>query len=47
MTSMPHLPLMRWNYRDQLEATAQQVVNDGTRRRPTTSTTAAGSACAK
>ena len=29
MTSMPHLPLMRWNYRNQVEATAQQVVNSG------------------
>jgi RHS repeat-associated protein len=26
---MPHLPLMRWNYLDQLEAAAQQVVNSG------------------
>lgn len=25
MLSMPHLPVMRWNYRDQLEATSQQV----------------------
>jgi RHS repeat-associated protein len=31
MTSMPSLPLMQWDYRDQLQATAQQVVNnDGT-----------------
>ncbi len=30
MITMPHLPLMRWNYRDQLQATAQQVVNSGT-----------------
>ena len=29
MTTMPHLPLMRWDYQDQLQATAQQVVNDG------------------
>ncbi|WP_330254176.1 hypothetical protein OG874_06330 [Nocardia sp. NBC_00565] len=29
MTSMSHLPLMRWNHRDQLSATAQQVVHDG------------------
>lgn len=29
MTRMPHLPLMRWDYRDQLLATAQQVVVDG------------------
>jgi RHS repeat-associated protein len=26
---MPHLPLMRWNYLDRLEATARQVVNNG------------------
>ena len=25
MTTMPHLPLMRWDYRDRLRATAQQV----------------------
>ena len=30
MTSMPHLPLMRWDYRDQLQATAKQAVNGGT-----------------
>ncbi|WP_206070408.1 SpvB/TcaC N-terminal domain-containing protein [Nodosilinea sp. P-1105] len=30
MTTMPHLPLMRWDYRDQLQATARQVVNEGT-----------------
>ncbi|MEI7772402.1 MAG: RHS repeat-associated core domain-containing protein, partial [Chloroflexales bacterium] len=30
MTSMPHLPLMRWDYRDQLCASSQQVVNNGT-----------------
>jgi RHS repeat-associated protein len=29
MTRMPHLPLMRWDYRDQFQATAQQVVNNG------------------
>ncbi len=29
MTSMSHLPLMRWDYRDQLQATAQQVRDDG------------------
>src|SRR6185436_18429458 len=28
MASMPHLPLMRWNYLDQLEATSRQVVNN-------------------
>jgi len=30
MTKMSHLPLMQWDYRDQLQATAQQVVNSGT-----------------
>ena len=30
ISTMPHLPLMRWNHKDQLVATAQQVVNDGT-----------------
>ena len=29
MTSMPHLPLMLWDFRDQLQATSQQVVNNG------------------
>lgn len=29
MTSMPHLQVMKWDYRDQLQATAQQVVNNG------------------
>jgi RHS repeat-associated protein len=29
MTRMDHLPLMRWDYRDQLQATAQQVVKNG------------------
>ncbi len=29
ITAMPHLPLMQWDYRDQLQATAQQVVNNG------------------
>jgi RHS repeat-associated protein len=29
MTRMAHLPLMRWDYRDQLTATARQVVNNG------------------
>jgi RHS repeat-associated protein len=29
MTSMPHLPLMRWDHADRLQATAQQVVNSG------------------
>ena len=26
---MPHLPLMQWDFRDQLQATSQQVVNNG------------------
>lgn len=30
MLKMPHLPLMQWDYRDQLQATSQQVVNLGT-----------------
>jgi RHS repeat-associated protein len=30
ITTMAHLPVMRWNYLDRLEATAQQVVNSGT-----------------
>jgi RHS repeat-associated protein len=29
MTAMPHLPLMRWDFKDQLQATSQQVVNNG------------------
>jgi hypothetical protein len=29
MTRMTHLPLMQWDYRDQLQATAQQVVSNG------------------
>jgi RHS repeat-associated protein len=29
MTTMPHLSLMRSDYRDQLQATAQQVINNG------------------
>jgi RHS repeat-associated protein len=29
MTRMPHLPLMRWDFKDQLQATSQQVRNDG------------------
>jgi RHS repeat-associated protein len=29
MTRMPHLPLMRWNYLDQLQASSRQVVNNG------------------
>jgi RHS repeat-associated protein len=28
MTRMPHLPLMRWDFKDQLQATSQQVRND-------------------
>lgn len=30
MTAMSHLPLMQWDFHDQLQATAQQVVNSGT-----------------
>lgn len=30
MTRMSHLPLMQWDYRDELQATAQQVVKAGT-----------------
>ncbi len=29
ITSMPHLPVMQWDYRDQLQATARQVVDSG------------------
>ncbi|GLV54301.1 hypothetical protein KDH_11490 [Dictyobacter sp. S3.2.2.5] len=29
MMSMSHLPLMQWDYKDQLQLTAQQVVNNG------------------
>jgi RHS repeat-associated protein len=29
MTKMPHLPLMRWDFKDQLRATSQQVRSDG------------------
>jgi RHS repeat-associated protein len=29
MTAMPHLSTMQWDFKDQLQATAQQVVNDG------------------
>jgi len=29
MTSMPHLTLMQWDYRDQLQASSKQVVNNG------------------
>ena len=30
MTQMPHLPLMVWDFQNQLQATSRQVVNDGT-----------------
>jgi RHS repeat-associated protein len=30
MVQMPHLPTMEWDFKDQLHATQQQVVNDGT-----------------
>jgi len=29
ITRMPHLPLMKWDFRDQLQASAQQVVSGG------------------
>jgi RHS repeat-associated protein len=29
ITRMPHLPLMQWNFRDELGATSRQVVNEG------------------
>ena len=29
MIQMPHLPLMHWDYKDQLQATSRQVVNNG------------------
>lgn len=30
MTQMPHLPLMQWDFKDQLQASSKQVVNHGT-----------------
>jgi len=30
MITMPHLPLMQWDYQDRLKATSRQVVNEGT-----------------
>ena len=29
MTQMPHLPVMEWDFKNQLRVTQQQVVNDG------------------
>jgi RHS repeat-associated protein len=29
MLHMPHLPLMKWDYRDELKATSRQIMNDG------------------
>lgn len=29
ITGMPHLPVMRWNFKDELVATSRQVVNNG------------------
>ena len=29
MTRMPHLPMMQWNFKDELSATSRQVVNAG------------------
>jgi RHS repeat-associated protein len=31
MAQMPHLPLMQWNFKDELSASARQVVNEGAR----------------
>ena len=42
MVSMPHLSLMQWDWKDQLQATASQIVKAAHQRRPTTGTTAAG-----
>ena len=46
MTAMPALASMTWDYKDQLQSTAQQVVTGGSARPPTTCTTrpASGSA---
>jgi RHS repeat-associated protein len=30
MTTMPHLPMMRWDFKDQLQATSRQMVTEGT-----------------
>ena len=30
MAQMPHLPLMQWDFKDELSATSRQVVNEGT-----------------
>ncbi len=30
MTTMPHLPLMQWDFKDQLQATNRQVIDEGT-----------------
>ena len=30
MLEMPHLPTMRWDFKDQLQSTSQQIVKDGT-----------------
>ena len=30
MTAMPHLPLMQWDFKNRLQATSRQVVNEGT-----------------
>jgi YD repeat-containing protein len=47
ITSMPHLTVMRWNFRDELQAVSTQSVRAVRRRRPGTSTTATASACAR
>ena len=54
MLRMPHLQVMQWDFKDQLQMTQRQAVNaadaDGVQRQasaPGTSTTPPGSACAR
>ena len=47
MTPMPHLPLMQWDFSDQLQASARQVVNDGTPETTCYVYDARASACAR
>jgi hypothetical protein len=47
MIAMPHLPAMEWDFKDQLQASQQQVANGGRGERPGTSTTRAVNAFAK
>ncbi len=42
MIQMPHLPLMQWDFKDQLQATSRQVINDGTPETPYYAYDAAG-----